>query len=59
MKMTKREKEVFSRYKDSACNKMVNAFISGDSEEISKASSEFILLTGLWNELNGISEVGA
>lgn len=57
--MTKKEKEVFSRYKDSACNKMVNAFISGDSEEISKASSEFILLTGLWNELNGISEVGA
>ena len=57
--MTKKEKEVFSRYKDSAYNKMVNAFTSGNPEEISKASSEFILLTGLWNELNGISEVGA
>jgi hypothetical protein len=57
--MTKKEKQVFQEYRDSANSELARAYKSGDSTAIDRALDWSVRLTCLFDDLFDINEQGA
>lgn len=57
--MTKKEKEIFNRFRNEATDKYIESLNSGDNAREGQSYGEFIILNQLWHELNRITEQGA
>lgn len=54
--MTKKEKEIFNRFRDEATSKYIESLNSGDNTREGQSFGEFIILNRLWHELNRMME---